>query len=87
VHVTVLPNSEPGDSLNVRLTVNKEKPLVFVDGVEVPVEIMKALDANKIESFEVYKEDAAVERYGDKGKNGVILIRLKKRTNEIIVLD
>ena len=39
---------------------------------------MKKLDPNKIESVTVLKGDSAIEKYGDKGKNGVVIIKTKK---------
>ena len=39
------------------------------------------LDANHIKSVEVYKNEKAVEAYGDKGRNGVIRI-VTKRSND-----
>lgn len=53
-------------------------PLVIVDGKEVTPSIMSALDPSKIENVTVLKEEASVAPYGDKGKNGVILITLAK---------
>lgn len=55
------------------------RPLILVDG-EV-VDDLNAVDSQTIQSIEVLKgdEQAApyVEKYGEKAKNGVILIRLK----------
>jgi len=55
-----------------------ENLLIIVDGQEVSVEKMKAIDPKTIERMEVLKEKAAVEKYGDKAKNGVIVITMKK---------
>ena len=52
-------------------------PLVVVDGKEVTSSIMSALDPNKIEKMTVLKNEDAINLYGDKGKNGVVLIDLK----------
>ncbi len=38
---------------------------------------MKALDPGAIQSISVLKDKAATEIYGDKGKNGVLVITLK----------
>lgn len=53
-------------------------PLVIIDGKEVEGGYLKALDADKIASISVLKGESAVEVYGEKGKNGVILVDLKK---------
>jgi TonB-dependent SusC/RagA subfamily outer membrane receptor len=56
-----------------------EKPLMIIDGKEAEDETsMNDIDPNHIKSVEVLKGDAAVEKYGEKAKNGVILITTKK---------
>lgn len=55
-----------------------EPPLIIVDGQEVSQEIMKHLDPVKIESVSVQK-DLQMQKYGEKGKNGIILITTKKK--------
>jgi beta-lactamase regulating signal transducer with metallopeptidase domain len=48
-----------------------EKPLVIIDGVEQTLEGIKTED---IKNINVLKGEHATEKYGDKGKNGVIEI-------------
>lgn len=56
----------------------KEENVVFVvDGVEV--KNFEGFKPNQIESVEVLKGEKATERYGDRAKDGVILVRLKKK--------
>ena len=62
-------------------------PLYIVDGEEVTSSIMSALDVNKIESMTVLKDKSATELYGDKGKNGVILITLKGSDKKPVTLS
>ena len=59
---------------------NGKDPLFVVDGKEVSKEEFKALglDPKKIDSITVLKDENAREKYGDKGKNGVIIIKTKK---------
>lgn len=52
--------------------------LILLDGKEISEEEMKKLDPNKIESMNVWKGDQAVLRYGDKGKNGAVILISKK---------
>lgn len=54
----------------------KDAPLVIVDGKEVTAEIMSALNPEKIQTVSVLKDEASVKVYGEKGKNGVILVTL-----------
>ena len=51
------------------------KPLYIVDGKEV--ESIESLKAEDVESISVLKDGTATSIYGDKGKNGVIIIELK----------
>ena len=57
---------------------NGKEPLYIVDGKEVTPSVMSALDPNKIERVTVLKDKSATELYGEKGKNGVLLITLKE---------
>lgn len=54
----------------------RNQPLYVVDGIETSS--IEAIDANDIESINVYKDEAAIKMYGDKGRNGVILVTMKK---------
>ncbi|MGB5437749.1 MAG: M56 family metallopeptidase [Maribacter sp.] len=56
----------------------KEKPLFIIDGKEVKEKEMKELDPSGIESVNVLKGEMGKTIYGEKGKNGVVLITLKK---------
>lgn len=61
---------------------NKEykiKPLFILEGKEVDENIIKDLKPDDVESINVIKDQNAVDKYGDKGKNGVIEIYLKKK--------
>lgn len=54
------------------------KPLIIMDGKEVPDGKMKDLDHENIETIEVLKGSKAVEKYGEKAKDGVVIITSKK---------
>jgi TonB family protein len=64
-----------------------DAPLYVVDGKEVTSSIMSALNVNKIEAMTVLKNESATELYGEKGKNGVILITLKGSDKNPITLS
>ena len=53
-----------------------QKPLIIVDGVEV--ETMDNVKPDDIESISVLKDASAKSIYGDKGKDGVVLITTKQ---------
>jgi TonB-dependent SusC/RagA subfamily outer membrane receptor len=58
-------------------------PLYIVDGVEMSQRAapLQNINPNDIESISVVKDEAARAIYGEKGKNGVILITTKKKTS------
>ena len=55
-----------------------EEPLIIKDGEELKGGSMKDIDTNSIEKIEILKGEKAVEKYGEKAKDGVILITTKK---------
>jgi TonB-dependent SusC/RagA subfamily outer membrane receptor len=64
---------------NIYISTDSEKdPLFIVDGKEISKEKFKDLNVKNIESVNVLKDKSAIEKYGDKGKNGVIIITTKK---------
>ncbi|MGN6178078.1 MAG: TonB family protein [Mucilaginibacter sp.] len=52
--------------------------LIIIDGKEKTYEDLKAMDVNTINSISVLKDKSAQKLYGDKGKNGVIIVSTKK---------
>ncbi|HEV7334271.1 MAG TPA: M56 family metallopeptidase [Flavisolibacter sp.] len=63
------------------------QPLFVVDGKEVSKVEIDKLDPNTIQSVDVLKDDSAKEKYGEKGKNGVIIITTKKQnTNKGVTI-
>lgn len=56
-----------------------ESPLFILNGKEVSKESLEMLDPDDIESLTVWKDQSAIFKYGDKGKNGVVEITLKKK--------
>jgi TonB-dependent SusC/RagA subfamily outer membrane receptor len=69
---------------NAPSIISDKMPLYIVDGKEAPPDTLKTLNPNDIESITVLKEQSSVAKYGEKGRNGVILITLKnKRTSAL----
>jgi len=56
---------------------SSSKPLYVINGKEATAKEFKNLKVENIESISVLKDETAVRKYGDKGKNGVILITTK----------
>jgi len=55
------------------------KYLELVDGKEAPANFKQNISADDIESITVLNDTAATRLYGEKGKNGVVLIKMKKK--------
>jgi TonB-dependent SusC/RagA subfamily outer membrane receptor len=60
--------------------------LIFIDGKESTKDDLNDLHPENIKSFSILKDKSATDLYGEKGKNGVILITTKKKTDEIAAL-
>ncbi|GAT63229.1 M56 family metallopeptidase [Paludibacter jiangxiensis] len=80
----------PGDSTHA-------EPLILIDGKKVTKAEMQQIDPETFSSVDVFKDSLAVSKFGDKGKNGVIVITSKKNikttfdkkgnVNRVIVVD
>lgn len=60
----------------IRIRKDAAKPLVYLDGKRYDGDFDR-IDPNTIQAVTVYKNDAAVERYGAGAENGVIVIRTR----------
>jgi N-acetylmuramoyl-L-alanine amidase len=79
-----------GDTKNIVRT--KDDPLYVVDDVIVSKDKMEKMHTNNIAGVHILKGDAAIKKYGDKGKNGVVIITTKgnsvaSKPNVAIALD
>ncbi len=77
VPVTFRLDGKDNKTTTVNLDGIPAEMLIVVDGQKVSYEIMKLIDANKIDSIQILKGAQALQ-YGEEGKNGVILITTKK---------
>ena len=62
---------------NSRFDSQNPKPLIIVNGKPATSEYLKTIDANDIESMTVLKGEDALDAYGKKGQNGVIVLTTK----------
>ena len=74
---TFTPTAE--GNIQIRYAGTTKDPLFIVDGVKTSAEKVKAMDPKTIERMDVLKDKSAIEKYGDKAKDGVILITTKKK--------
>jgi TonB family protein len=58
---------------------NGKAPMVILDGKEVSSEVLKSISPDNIESISVLKDNAATKAYGEKAKDGVLIITTKKK--------
>ncbi len=72
----VVINGKPVNDFN---ETGSKDALYIVDGKEISYEQMNAINPNEIKKMNVLKGDKAIAEYGDKGKNGVIIIETKKK--------
>lgn len=76
----------PADSVKQSVRVGaksvSDDVLVVIDGRETNMNELNGLDASKINSVTVLKDDSATKIYGDKAKNGVIMVTMKKSAGE-----
>ena len=91
----------PGDDVTAEASQFKLKidaqhqPIFIVDGVEKPYSDFKKLSPADIESVSVWKDSSAINKFGEKGKNGVVDITTKAKSvsikagvnNPLYVLD
>jgi hypothetical protein len=54
-------------------------PLVIIDGKNSTMDALKKLDSDKVESISILKGDDATKKYGDKAKDGVVVIDTRKK--------
>ena len=76
-------SGNPGDKVNIVLrginTVQGgTRPLILLDGTEIPFENLNTLDLGQVERVEVVQGAASAALYGAQGANGVIQIFTKK---------
>ena len=68
----------PDEAADLRSTkIGRAKPLILLDGREISAEELFSLDKNSIKSIEVLKDETALAQYGEKAKNGVVLVVTK----------
>jgi len=62
----------------IKFNSSKDQPLYILDKKEISAKEMESIDPNSIKAINVLKSEAAIEIYGEKGKNGVVVITLKE---------
>ena len=78
VIVKEIDKSDKGHKKMMFISEDGEQPLMIVDGKEMEGGDLEDIDPETIESVNVYKGEKAIEKYGEKAKNGVVDIITKK---------
>ena len=74
--------SDDNKEVKINISSQELKPIIIIDGKEMePGFDVSAISVDSIESIDVLKGPKAIEKMGEKGKNGVILIKMKKEEN------
>jgi len=76
----------PPPPIGLKFKGNGPIPLFFVDGNIVTENEAENIDPNLIEAVNVLKDKSAIDKYGEKGKDGVIEITTKERASMMLVI-
>ena len=80
----VLNKEESDDSGGIQIrsrgsqNVSGSQPLYIIDGKRSVMDGLSQIAPSSIESISVLKDEEAIAKYGEDGKNGVVIITLKK---------
>ncbi len=66
-----------GESKTESIVGSDKQPLLIVDGNEINYSELEKIDPKQIESIDVLKEKSAIEKFGKKGENGVVIVNTK----------
>jgi TonB-dependent SusC/RagA subfamily outer membrane receptor len=64
---------------SITSTDTTSKALIIIDDKESNATVLSKLDVDSIHSFSILKDPTATQLYGDKGKNGVIVVETKSK--------
>lgn len=78
---TISANTKSEDKKVVNLKPDDKSksnnPLIIIDGKQCTYNALEELSPNDIQNITVLKDPDAIKKYGEKGKNGVIVINIK----------
>ncbi|MGQ1909966.1 M56 family metallopeptidase [Marinifilum sp. RC60d5] len=76
--ILIRSKNEKTDIIKIKGKAGKNAPIYILNGKNISEKKLKKIDKDDIESVNVYKGKMAIEKYGKKAKNGVIVITMKK---------
>jgi TonB family protein len=74
----LLPPPPPPPPFDAIAADKEHMPLILIDGVETTKIDLEKIDQGTINTIAVLKDESAIAVFGDKGRNGVVIITLKK---------
>ena len=74
------------DNFKIR-TPQDQQPLYVIDGEIVDEEVFNKLKDGDIQTINVLKDKAATDLYSEKAKHGVIVVRTKRNTTPVYILN
>ncbi|MEJ4090110.1 M56 family metallopeptidase [Galbibacter orientalis] len=79
IEIVLETNTSEAKNKSTSIQFKKIDPnqLIILDGKEISHEEYSKIDREEIRAFIILKDGDAVEKYGEKGKNGVIIIQTK----------
>ncbi len=80
-------NTSTNTGVKIRSTGTSGKPLMVVDGIISENKKVEDFDPETIESINVLKNETATQKYGERGKDGVLEITMKKSENTFISVE
>ncbi len=84
----VAPFNKPNSGITLRGSESdSEKPLIVVDGIITENQNLNNMDPETFQSVNVLKNETAKEKYGEKGKNGVVEITTKKESDVFFIVE
>ena len=66
---------------------NNNEPIHIINGKVVKKNEIEELEVENINKVEVLKGDDAVKKYGNKGKDGVVMVTTKDKNNDTIIIS
>ena len=83
ISVTTLKSEKDGKVTmqNGDVTLTAETILI-VDDVEKPYKLLESMNPSNIESFTILKDDAAIKKYGERAKDGVVIVNTQQKKKQ-----
>ncbi len=79
-------NNLPNSGFKIRSS-GGDIPLIVKDGIISPNQKIEDINPNDIESINVLKGESAISKYGEKGKNGVLEVTMKKQSDVFTMVE